>query len=153
MRYSSAFNPAIGDSSKVWNARDFIADATMFIPPQGVRLIHYFGLYASRSRWKWPPWNHIIPHAPRGWKEAHGVTVCDSSPQPSSPSVPESSCRSAWARLIARIYEIDPFICPRCSSKMRILALITDPGEVKKILRHLVKIARPPPGLDPSTLN
>jgi hypothetical protein len=36
---------------------------------------------------------------------------------------------------------------------MRILALITDPGEVKKILRHLVKIGRPPPGLDPSTLN
>jgi len=50
VRYSSAFNPAIGDSRKVWNARDFIADATSFIPPQGVRLIHYFGLYASRSR-------------------------------------------------------------------------------------------------------
>jgi hypothetical protein len=40
VRYSSDFNPAIGDSRKVWNARDFIADATMFIPPQGVRLIH-----------------------------------------------------------------------------------------------------------------
>ena len=81
------------------------------------------------------------------------MAVCDSSPQPSSPCVPESCCRSAWARLIAKIYEIDPFICPRCSSKMRVLAVITDPGEVKKILRHLVKIARPPPGLDPSTLN
>jgi len=36
---------------------------------------------------------------------------------------------------------------------MRVLAVITDPGKVKKSLRHLVKIARPPPGLDPSTLN
>ncbi len=31
-------------------ARDFIAAATLFIPPHGVRLIRYFGLYASRSR-------------------------------------------------------------------------------------------------------
>jgi hypothetical protein len=32
VRYCSDFNPAIGDSTKVWNARDFIADATSFIP-------------------------------------------------------------------------------------------------------------------------
>jgi len=37
VRYHSAFNPAIGDSLKVCKARDFIADATLFIPPQGVR--------------------------------------------------------------------------------------------------------------------
>jgi hypothetical protein len=36
---------------------------------------------------------------------------------------------------------------------MRILAVITDPGEVKKILRHLIKITRPAPGLDPAALN
>jgi hypothetical protein len=49
---------------------------------------------------------------------------------------------------------------------MRILAVITDPAEVKKILRHLIKIGRPPrgrqpfrqkrrepPGLDPASLN
>jgi hypothetical protein len=33
---------------------------------------------------------------------------------------------------------------------MRILAVITEPAEVKKILRHLVKVGRPPPGLDPN---
>ena len=53
--YTSDFNPAIGDTIKVWDARDFIAAATLFIrragaPPQGVRCIRYFGLYASRSR-------------------------------------------------------------------------------------------------------
>jgi hypothetical protein len=36
---------------------------------------------------------------------------------------------------------------------MRVLAVITAPTEVNKILRHLVKIGRPPPGLDPSWLN
>jgi hypothetical protein len=33
---------------------------------------------------------------------------------------------------------------------MQILAVITEPEEVKKILRHLVKVGRPPPGLDPN---
>jgi len=36
---------------------------------------------------------------------------------------------------------------------MRILAIITDPDEVKKILRHLVKTGKPPPGFDASSLN
>jgi hypothetical protein len=35
---------------------------------------------------------------------------------------------------------------------MRVLAVITDPAEVKKILRHPVSIGCPP-GLDPSVLN
>ena len=146
MRYSSEFNPAIGDTIKTWDARDFIAAATLFIPPQGVRLIRYFGLYSSRSRWRWPQWAHIIPHAPASWKETHGMSGTDSSPQPSTATVPESACRSAWARLIAKIYGVDPLVCPHCSSKMRILAVITNPNEVNKILRHLIKIGRPPLG-------
>jgi hypothetical protein len=60
---------------------------------------------------------------------------------------------SAWAKLIAKIYEIDPLVCPRCSSQMRVLAAITDADEVKKILRHFIKIGSPPPGLDSAALN
>jgi hypothetical protein len=33
---------------------------------------------------------------------------------------------------------------------MQILAVITDPDKIKKILRHLVNVGRPPPGLDPN---
>jgi hypothetical protein len=36
---------------------------------------------------------------------------------------------------------------------MKLIAVITDPAEVRKILHHLVKVARAPPGLDPSTLS
>ena len=43
-----------------------------------------------------------------------------------------------------------PLICPRCSSKMRVLAVITNPAEVKKILRCLIKIGCPPLGRQPS---
>jgi len=36
---------------------------------------------------------------------------------------------------------------------MRVIAFITDARQVLKILRHLVKIDTPPPGLDPASLN
>ena len=53
-----------------------------------------------------------------------------------------------WARLIQKIYEIDPLTCPKCQGRMRILAFIEDPEIIKKILKHLdlwdLKV-RPPP--------
>jgi hypothetical protein len=36
---------------------------------------------------------------------------------------------------------------------MKIIAVITDPAQVLKILRHLIKTGKPPPGLDPASLN
>ena len=36
---------------------------------------------------------------------------------------------------------------------MKVFALITDPPQVLTILRHLVKVAKPPPGLDAASLN
>jgi hypothetical protein len=35
---------------------------------------------------------------------------------------------------------------------MRLIAVITDPAEVGKILRHLIKMGRAPPELDPNSL-
>jgi hypothetical protein len=36
---------------------------------------------------------------------------------------------------------------------MKVIAVITDPAQVLKILRHLIQTGRPPPGLDPASLN
>jgi hypothetical protein len=35
---------------------------------------------------------------------------------------------------------------------MKPIAIITDPSEVRKILRHLLKIGRAPPGLEAASL-
>jgi hypothetical protein len=35
------------------------------------------------------------------------------------------------------IYEADPLVCPRCGEAMRIVAFITKPRVIRKILRHL----------------
>ena len=43
----------------------------------------------------------------------------------------------SWARLIQKIYEVDPLTCPRCGEKMKIIAFIEDYKVVRKILDHL----------------
>jgi hypothetical protein len=56
--------------------------------------------------------------------------------------------RKNWARLIRKIYEVDPLTCPKCSGKMKVISVIEDQDVIKKILKHLglweVK-PRPPP--------
>ena len=51
------------------------------------------------------------------------------------------------------MYGVDPLTCPECGSDMKIIAIIMDPVEIEKILQHLVKIGRAPPGLDLTNLN
>ncbi len=57
--------------------------------------------------------------------------------------------RRSWAQLIKRIYEVDPLVCPKCGSEMKVVAFIIDHVVVDKILRHLerveVGLARGPP--------
>jgi hypothetical protein len=45
--------------------------------------------------------------------------------------------RKNWARLIQKIYEVDPLTCPKCGGIMRILAFIEDREVIKAILKHL----------------
>jgi len=67
-----------------------------------------------------------------------------------NPRFSDQESRSTLARLIAQVYEVDPLECPHCHSPMNVIVVITDPEEVRKILRHLVKTGRSPPGLDPN---
>ena len=61
--------------------------------------------------------------------------------------------RRAWARLLAKVYEIDPLVCPKSGGEMKVIAIIEDPVEIRDILAHLVKTGRAPPGFDPIFLN
>jgi hypothetical protein len=61
--------------------------------------------------------------------------------------------RAAWARLLAKVYEVDALRCNRCGSPMKVLALITDPHQCRRIFLHLIKTGAAPPGLDASTLS
>ena len=59
--------------------------------------------------------------------------------------------RLPWAQLLRRAMHIDALTCPRCSVPMVVLAFISDPKVVKRILAHL-KLPTSPPPLSPPRL-
>jgi hypothetical protein len=69
-----------------------------------------------------------------------GMTMISSQGLPSeltpdqTRTVPQRPSRSACSRLSAKVYEVDSRICPRYGSEMKLIAVITDPSEVSKIL-------------------
>jgi hypothetical protein len=40
--------------------------------------------------------------------------------------------RKNWARLIQKIYEVDPLTCPKCSRKMKVISVIEEEDVIKK---------------------
>ncbi len=149
-------NEYFGQNFKLFDALGFIAEVTAHIPPKGKQYIRRYGLYSSRVRGLWQHMQFCVRLAPQGWKDKHLDNPGDA--QQRAAEMPECGVekkveRSTWARLIKRVYGVAPLVCPRCGSEMKILAIIMDPAETEKILRHLVKIGRPPPNFDPSSLN
>ena len=53
-----------------------------------------------------------------------------------------------WAQRLKRVFEIDITLCPRCGGQLRVIADITDPELIGKILAHVN--SRAPPRLLPA---
>jgi hypothetical protein len=45
--------------------------------------------------------------------------------------------RYSWAKLIARVFETDPLQCGRCGGRIKIIAFVIEPCEIKQILTHV----------------
>ena len=134
-----------GDEA-VLDPLDFLARVVMHIPEPRRHVIRYFGAYSSVVR-------------ARRARQAAAAAGGGVAPAPPSVANEQASlewraARRRWAQLIRRIYEADPLVCPRCGGGMRIIAFITEPRVIQKILRHLAATgvdARSPPGADPSS--
>jgi hypothetical protein len=66
---------------------------------------------------------------------------CDTHAKPRS----HDTSRIAWAKLMARLDEEFPLECPACGGDIRLIAFITEPGPIRKILTHLGEPLEPPP--------
>jgi len=120
-----------GKEEKIFDALEWLAAMCSHVPNKGQQMVRYVGFYSNVARGK------------RKKNDQDGLI----------PSIlePESSAKEYkrnWARLIQKIYEVDPLTCPKCSGKMKVISIIERPEIIKKILRHLglwEKKARPPP--------
>ena len=120
-----------GKEEKVFDALEWLAAMCSHVPNKGEQMVRYCGYYSNVSRGK------------RKMLDRDGVIPSILQPDGSS-----KGHRKNWARLIQKIYEVDPLTCPKCQGRMRIISFIEDGEVIKKILNHLglweVK-PRPPP--------
>ena len=52
--------------------------------------------------------------------------------------------RLTWAELLRRVFALDVLTCPHCGGPRRLIALLTDPIVVRRILAHLGHPTEPP---------
>jgi hypothetical protein len=77
--------------------------------------------------------------------DGHGTEgCCDANHATLKPRSHDTS-RIAWAKLMARVGEEFPLECPACGGDIRLIAFITEPGPIRKILAHLGEPLEPPP--------
>jgi len=61
------------------------------------------------------------------------------------PAADEAGCDAPPTFLMARVGEEFPLECPACGGDIRLIAFITDPRPIRKILTHLGEPLEPPP--------
>jgi hypothetical protein len=82
-----------------------------------------------------------LDHSGRQEQPDNATTV----PQDDEPPYSSRKSRMCWAMLLARIYDVLPLLCPRCSHPMVILSFITQPDVIVRILTHIDEPVVPPP--------
>jgi hypothetical protein len=107
---------------QVYDPQTFLAAVTSHIPNRGEHLVRYYSWYSSVQRGK---------RRKLGLEEPADITPIEED----GPS--GKAARRSWSRLIRKIYEIDPLVCPECGSRMRLVAFLGEEFVVCKILKHL----------------
>ena len=107
------------------DALDWIAQVISHIPDPGAQMVRYYGWYSNASRGK-----------RRLGGQAAAAKASSHEPETEADGFSRAR-RQNWARLLRKIYEVDPFTCPRCLAPMKVVALIEQPEIIRQILHHL----------------
>ena len=94
------------------------------VPPPRFHTVRYAGVLASASKLR----PRILPEPPK---------QLAAGPQESEAAEPgPRRCPyRPWAELLMRTFAVDVLCCPRCSGRLRLVALMTEPKEIRRYLR------------------
>jgi hypothetical protein len=94
------------------------------VPPPRFHTVRYAGVLAPASKMR----PRIVPKPP--------VTPANDLEPTLEPRRGGSRYRP-WAELLKRCFSIDVLRCPSCDGRLRLVALLTDPDEVRRFLRGI----------------
>ncbi|MFC2173863.1 transposase [Acidobacteriota bacterium] len=132
VRVSTPPHPSTGRRECRLNVLDWIHALTTHVPDPGQHTLRYFGAYACRRR--------LAPRRAASPESLENTEQADAQPV-------AKPRRSSWARLIKRLFEVDPLLCG-CGGAMVVVSFITEPKTIDHILNHLRR--KGPTLFDPS---
>lgn len=135
---------ADGSTHISFSPMDFIARLVALIPPKGMNLIRYHGVFAPKSTWR----KEVVPSRPKPIKASLKVDIG------SRPNTARRS-RLTWAEMLKRAFKINVTICKVCQGRFEPIAVIKSPQAIHAILTALgessVVEPRPSPRRGPPT--
>jgi hypothetical protein len=129
---------------------EFLDRLADLVPPPRKHRHRYHGVFAPNHKLRRAVTALAIGNIGKQREAATGGHVadghategcCDAHQKPRS----HDTSRIAWAKLMARVGEEFPLECPNCGGDIRLIAFITQPGPIRKILTHLGEPLEPPP--------
>ena len=103
-----------------------VARLAAAVPPPRFHTVKYAGVLTSAHRWR----ARIAPRK--------AADQPDAPPEPEPDEKPKRrGARRLWAELLARTFAIDVLQCPKCSGRMKLVAMVTDPKSVRAYLRGI----------------
>jgi hypothetical protein len=129
----------------------FLERLIALVPRPGRPMLNYHGILAPAASWR----DHVVPaspppRAPRSQNSqppTASVTKSSTGSQRLSASEPPTRRheRLPWAELLRRTYAIDVLVCDDCGARREMIAFLTAPDSIRRILEHLGLPTRPPP--------
>jgi hypothetical protein len=98
---------------------EWLRRTTNQIPARGAHLVRYFGAYANRVR--------------QLYRDAEGEVTEDRAEK----EPPLKKSRASWARLLRKVFEVDPLTCARCGEEMKVISVITAGRLIDQLLRQV----------------
>jgi hypothetical protein len=126
LEWPRSFTSKDGRTRKTFDALDWsrrrevpFAHLVTHVPGRYEQMVRYYGYYSNKTR---------------GLRKK--AETDDNISAIVKNEMSSQEWRQNWARLIQKVYEVDPLICPKCQGEMRIIAFIEDEPLIKKILMH-----------------
>ena len=126
-----------GSTHIVLSPLELMQKLAALVPRPWINLTRYHGVLAPNAKWR----SRIVPasRTDNEGAEKRGGHI----------GVPgeekEKEYRHPWADLLRHVFNIEMTICPYCGGRVKMIAVITQPDAIEKILNHIYSKHHPPP--------
>ena len=142
VRYEIKTPYSNGTTHVFFEPLDFMGKLAALVPPPKLNLVRFYGVFAP---------NASVRAEVTASKRGKNSPKLDASQEDTDK--PYHARSMSWAQRLKRVFNIDITQCEHCTKhNVKIIACISDPTVIKKILVHLDKITSPITARLPSVL-